>query len=482
MEGKYSFESIRILICTKENYSYKHCIRACGICGALGTSVGLFLISLACMYPDQYSWLMFIGYPLTLSAGFLNSNCIYSFNWLLPDSQNFISGMYGGTMALSDMLAIVAVWLHDSYELSISSFFFIMSVLCAISSVVYMFFVPDQEYVAQCAQEIMIGLQRSKYGDGTTDGELSQLQEIRTTDPSPSVDDSVFQKISKSFEVLCKMPTISMLVTAFSSAYCLSIMLPTQNMFYYYEAIWPGTMGTHIVINLVNMFAIIYGCGGFFSSILGGKLCDSIGIMNFTIIVALSSLITSICLLVETQWSQIAAQVVITFGSNLYSIVILRYCVLYAPQELFGTISGLIFLFVSILLGVGYVVVFFISDILEVYGVTFGEFQGPFVIVGVVSAALGLLLALYWIRNPPPVFSSIENEQSYCESDDKQIKVTERSYNYFSIQETAGGVDKARLFFSCCRPTAASGKRAAGETVRSVGKDSTSSNKKMSKV
>jgi len=405
------------------------------------------------MYPNQYSWLMFIGYPLTLSAGFLNSNCMYSFNWLLPDSQNFISGMNGGAMALSDMLAIVAVWLHDSFGLSISTFFCVLSVICASSSLVYLYFVPDQDFVQQCATEIMIGLQRSKYGSGASEGELLKLQETYAS--SLAIEESsVCEKISKSWEVLYKTPTISLLVTAFSSAYFLSIMLPTQSMFYYYEAIWPGMIGMHVVINLVNTFAIIYGCGGLFSSIFGGKLCDTIGIVNFTLTIAMCSLVTAICLLIETQWSQIAAQILITFGANLYSIVILRYCVLYAPQELFGTISGLIFLVVSILLGLGYVIVSFISDLLEVYGFTFGEFQGPFFIVGMVSSLLGLLLALYWVRNPPPVFSSTEKNNIYNENIDKRvasIEMADQSYAYLSMQEHVGGV---RLFSSCCGTTA----------------------------
>lgn len=407
--------------------------RACGIYGALGSSVGLFIIALSCLYPEEYSWLLFIGYPLTMSAGFLSSNCVYTFNWLLPDSQNFISGLNGGATALSDMLAIVAVWLHNSFGLPITTFFFGLSFICVLSALICMYFVPRQDFAMQCAMEVVIGRSDTENGglpSTQQDSYSSNFEEI-----------SSLEKISRSWNVFCMRPKIFILVLAFSSVYFLSIILPIQDMFYYYQAIWPGVIGFHTAISLVNMYAIIYGCGGFICAIVGGKLCDAIGVVNFTLVIALCSLTTVVCLLIETKTSQIVAQILLTFGSNLYGIVIIRYCVLYVPQDLFGTASGLMMFLVSIGLACGYILVYIVSQLLNTCGYTFEKFQGPFVLVGVFSAVLGFSLAYYWWKHPPPSFSSGER------SDDDECKqlVNLEIHHHSDIYLTNGNREGSQL-------------------------------------
>ena len=70
---------------------------------------------------------MFIGYPLANLGGGLNTSCIYVFIWLVPGSQNLISGIAGGANALSDAFALLAVWLSNEYGVFIGAFFLLLA-------------------------------------------------------------------------------------------------------------------------------------------------------------------------------------------------------------------------------------------------------------------------------------------------------------------------------------------------------------------
>ena len=102
-------------------------------------------------------------------------------------------------------------------------------------------------------------------------------------------------------------------------------------------------------------------------------LCDSIGVCRFTVAVAFCALSTSCIIVLRhpvfqvtrsttsmrgpkptpliptigfVSRLQIMAQIGLTLGFSLYSVVLMRYSTLYAPPDIFGTFTGLLFTYV----------------------------------------------------------------------------------------------------------------------------------------
>jgi predicted MFS family arabinose efflux permease len=72
-------------------------------------------------------------------------------------------------------------------------------------------------------------------------------------------------------------------------------------MYPYYLDVFGGKDATR----LVNIYAIIYGCGGFISALLGGYLCDRIGVIDFTLSLVGLSFFSTALVLVESFASQV---------------------------------------------------------------------------------------------------------------------------------------------------------------------------------
>lgn len=360
--------------------------RALGCGGAVTAAVGLVLMAVAARWPDKWDWLLFVGYPIAMLGGTINTFSLYSFIWLLPDHQNTVNGIAAGIPALSDMLALVAVWLHNAVGLPISAFFLGLAAASLAAAAVSLAVAPPQDYCMACAAAHMA----AQVG-GTAppvDGDSGAPESVRSV-------------IVRAWGTIKRRPTASSLVVAWSTVYCLAMMYPIQGMLFYYRALW-GTEST-TPQTLVNVFAVVFGAGGFVCAIGGGYLCDRVGLVNFTLAVSACALSTAVLLVVPTPAAQIAAQLDLTLGMGLYLIVILRYCILYSPPELFGSMSGLLFTIVSVFMGIGTVLIGAAAQA-AFPNSTVLQYQAPYVFLGVLSAVLGVALAAYWRRNPPPTY------------------------------------------------------------------------------
>jgi len=358
----------------------------CALYGALFTSVGLLLMAAACFYPAQMSWAMFFGYPLAQFAGQINTYGMFAFIWLLPSHQNLVASCAGGVQSLSDMLALVAV-ASASKGLFIGSFLAIVSALSILAGLTCYLVVPTKatmmEFAAvslgeEAAEAMALTSESQDKGGGGCGGELDGVK--------------------RSFQVMSMYRVANGILLVFSVAYCLSIIGPMQQMLFYYEALFGKSSPESK--ELVNVWAMLYGMGGFACAIGGGALCDRLGLNRFVLLVAFCSAFVAALLPVRDFGTQVAVQVALTLGLSLYTIVVNRFCMLYAPPDLFGTLGGVQFTIISVGLFVGMQI--------QSMGVptdgtaTALQFQVPWVSSGVFSFLLGLLLAWYWHRVPPP--------------------------------------------------------------------------------
>ena len=265
--------------------------RAAGVYGALLTMVGVFMMYLSVEFPSTLGWIFFLGYPVATGSGFINQNSLYSFMWLLPENANLINGIAMGAQALSDMLALIAVWLNDAYGIPISYSLLGLCILNVLAAIVLQFFVPTRRYYLD------LGRKLNRNGES----QVGELQ-VAAAQVSPIIEDSACTKIYKSIQEACKQPTLITLLMSFSSVYFLSTTIQVEYMLFYYEDLWPSPVPTNpstIVTFLVNTYAVVYGLGGFVSSVFGGALCDQMGIRYFTFCVGISALVSGVMLLVS---------------------------------------------------------------------------------------------------------------------------------------------------------------------------------------
>ena len=69
------------------------------------------------------------------------------------------------------------------------------------------------------------------------------------------------------------------LLIAFSIVYCMAMVYPNQQMFFYYKELFGSK---DAATQLVNIYAFMYGIAGFVCALGGGKLCDRLGLQKFT--------------------------------------------------------------------------------------------------------------------------------------------------------------------------------------------------------
>jgi len=360
--------------------------RNCALYGGLFTALGLLLMGLACFYPAQMSWAMFVGYPLAQFAGIINTYGVFVFIWLLPNHQNLVASCAGGVQSLSDMLALVAVAGSEG-GLFIGTFLLIIAFMSVVSGIICYIVVPSKEMMMEFAA-VSLGEEAAEAMHLTSGGK----------EQDGTCCSAEWDSVKRSVQVMKLYRSANGLLLAFSIAYTLSIIGPIQQMLFYYQAMFGK--GSAESIDLVNTWAFLYGLGGFACAIVGGALCDKLGLTNFVMLVAGCSASIAVLLPVHDFGTQVAVQVALTLGLSLYIIVVNRFAMLYAPPDLFGTFGGVQFTIISVGLFSGMPIM---SWGIPTDGTaTAVQYQGPWSAAGILSFLLGMSLAYYWHRTPPP--------------------------------------------------------------------------------
>jgi hypothetical protein len=225
-------------------------------------------MSVSCYFPASFSWLLFLGYPLAMLGGTINSFGIFAFMWLLPEHQNFTASMSSGAQALSDMLALVAVGLSACCQVFVGEFFLFLSVLSFLAGLAGYWLIPSQELVNALASAAL--------GDSG-----AALQDDQGAGPGQGWEGEM-KTVQSCWRLMKQHAGANVLLLLFSTMYIMAIMYPMQQMLFYYTALFPDKETPEL---LVNSFAFIYGIGGFVCALGGGRLCDALGIQKFTLAV-----------------------------------------------------------------------------------------------------------------------------------------------------------------------------------------------------
>eukprot|EP00928_Gymnodinium_smaydae_P066245 TRINITY_DN4928_c0_g1_i2.p1 TRINITY_DN4928_c0_g1~~TRINITY_DN4928_c0_g1_i2.p1 ORF type:complete len:471 (-),score=52.31 TRINITY_DN4928_c0_g1_i2:94-1506(-) len=359
--------------------------RFCGVTGALGAAVGLTLMATSCLQPRTCAWLIYPGYCLSMFFGTLGSYAFFCYIWLLPRHESFVVGATNGANALGDSFALLAVAAYNYYRVGIGKFYGVMAVGAFIAAPVSFKVIPEHDIITAL-------MQKASPAQSSSDA-FRSLREKDEEQDRGNIFTRAWVAIKRSCKFLGDDICLTSALIFFATSVCAALLIPTQQMLWYYKAMFKDEK---VADELVDMFAFVYGILGFISSALGGQVVDWIGLVKFTILTTVFCVAAIMLSLVHTYFGQVCAQVMIVFCFDSFGIVLGRYAMLYAPSELFGTLTGVLGIIVTLITGV---IDYYFDSMISKNSV--GSFQVPYMILATFTAISGSLLAMYWIYFPP---------------------------------------------------------------------------------
>jgi len=287
--------------------------------------------------------MLYYAYPIALLFGFGQNYGAYGYQWLLPESQNTVNSVIMATQALSDSLVLVCVWLHTNYGMALWTYFYGLSVFGVGTAILCNFIVPSQKQHFEYAGVVLAYMHSSEASSGAYGATIDANAKSTDAETGAAAGSPI-----KTSGWRCWDNVTSVCITArnypvehvlFVSGCCSLYMFtwyPTVQMYPFYFAMFGSSGATY----LVNSFAVIYGFFGALSVVFAGRLIDWLGMRKAILFNNVLVILIWATIMVETVPSQLACQVFITFSTSMFGLFAYRFCMIYAPPEIFGTYTG----------------------------------------------------------------------------------------------------------------------------------------------
>ena len=310
------------------------------------------------------NWMLYPTYSLTVTGGWFNSYSIFGFTWLFPAHQALIISMEGASLALSDSIALIAVTLHNEYDMRITTFFYIIAGCTIIAGIGGYFVAPsfseDRYHKNIVAAKDSIGRKSFAFTDipdsldaiDDAVGEIEEMDELKEAknDTTTSRTKLCFSKLRHTglllkdcWEAVKLNPVPCVLMQIYLCLVYMAVFYPMNTMYYYFT----NMLGTDSAIGLVNAYAMIYGIGGSFCAVAGGWLTDKLGLRNSMLVFIVLQLLSMVVQLTETFAAQVVWIITWTLMFNIFIVFYIKFAIHYAPAKCFATFQGAVSLFSS---------------------------------------------------------------------------------------------------------------------------------------
>jgi len=315
--------------------------RMVGAFGAFGVVISLIAMAIAIKIPSLNN-LLWVAYPAASAFGFANSMDAWAWLWLLPDDQSTVSSVAGSIQIFSDSFCLLAVLLNHYYGLELPVYFGLTAVLSAIAGVIALVVIPSRDELLKISHGVISYRASLDAASQADDAEMDTSENIleSTADESPVWD--AFSKAGSSVKntliLYTKVhPGIMSLYWGYSMLLFMFLVYPVFEMYPLYR----GLVGTAKAVDLVDIFGGIYACIGAGSLLVFGRIVDKFGMAPSIAFVNIPVIICAYLYSVPSIPAQVAAQVLLSFMSNVWYVFAPRFVTAYGPPELFGTVFGL---------------------------------------------------------------------------------------------------------------------------------------------
>lgn len=370
--------------------------RNIGAWGAFLTAAALVIMSLAIKIP---SWnnVLWIAYPAVNVFGGANSWDVYAWLWLLPEDQNTVAAFVGAIQCVSDSLCLLAVLLNNVYGIGLPSYFIMIAGASVFAGFLALFLVPPQSdmdriskavahYNATKDVNVTTVVPGTSYG-ATDHGNSNSDPTLKLESETPTSSDILsrtWSALKGTAVVFCRLhPGVSCLFVLYQIAQYMFSVYPMFIMYPFYTDL----VGTAKAIELVDIFGGTYACIGALSLVFFGKVVDYIGLVQAIFLLNVPTVLNAALYAVPQILAQVIAQVILSFIGNVWYVLIPRFCTIYAPPEIFGTMYG-------------------------VYGTLLGAFQIFLTRFG--TWASGLLMLYIFHGHPPSAAPYLATIDVWC--------------------------------------------------------------------
>jgi len=309
------------------------------------------------LYIESCNWLLFIFYPLALIFSYGGNYGAYGWQWLLPESQNTVNSVLTATQALSDGAVLIIVWLYNAYGVQLWTYFWFLALFGLCTALLNSLIVPSQKDHLSYAKAVLPFLiakasNRIDETSGVTNTLDGNYGSSGNVDSFRVVNDIAIEtsgwrwwdNVKGVRNTFLNIPSVHLFFCGGCCCLYTSVYIPVIQMYPLFSA----RFGVSNALALLKDFSLIYGIGGAVFAIFGGRFCDWLGIkwtMAFTLVL---SILGAIALAIPTVSSQLVWLGILTVQISMVNILVYRFCMLYAPVQLFGTYTGVVFVLMGV--------------------------------------------------------------------------------------------------------------------------------------
>jgi len=288
-----------------------------GIIGAIGVMLSCFLMFLSLWF-ESLENLMWLAFPLVTAFGFINSFTLLALIWHLEERQGVVSGFVNAAYQTSAVMIFVVIWLHSEGVtlpfafLSLSGFAFVAALLAALV-------VPTQEEFFDQQQRV--------FGFRSKPPQFRPFHQIR----------DVFN-VASSYKVEnAVVVLVSMFVYLFVVGYISTVQTFIEINFDHPKA-----------VQLSRLYTVVFTIAGAVSAPLSGLLFDAIGIVKFMFLLSLTTVAFILLTFIVQPWAVLTTFALATAYSGAWQTMLIKFCAIYGPPELLGSMYGIIFSFCGV--------------------------------------------------------------------------------------------------------------------------------------
>ena len=367
--------------------------------GGLVSVIGLCSMAISIENPE-YNWWLFWAYPLSVGGGGLASYSILGFVWLLPKNQTFVASLNGASLALSDSLALIGVYLVRKAVCSLSSFFYILAAMSAVSVVIIMLVAPS--FQENKIHFFLATNNPSTYGGNSDENEVTDDDSSSNGNFCDAVS-NVWKQLVKTKQVILLFPGAFILMQMNLSIFYFSAFYPTIVMYDYYNCIFDEKDA----VSLVNLFPVVFGILGGIAGVASGYVCDKIGLVKYMQGYILLAITCAVFQVIPTYRSQVIWVLLWTIFASAFLPIYMGFAQRYAPYDIFGSFSGVMSTFMPI------AQMAFGSPINQLMKRLYPYLDGcrrftiPFNVLNTLAILSTLSIIYWWWKFPPPKQGSI---------------------------------------------------------------------------
>jgi hypothetical protein len=307
---------------------------------AAGSAFGIVACLAGMAIGIQYqsmNWLLWICYPAATTLGYCNNMGGYAWLYLLPDSQNTVSSLTGAIQVLSDSFVLIAVLFDHEFGWPLPVYFYMCAFLSLIAGTVCLLLIPDHETSLRVAFVV-------------TNPESNAADKEKLPTSFWEVTERSFTSLrdcSVCFIWCCPGAAFLYVICYNCGSYMFGVY-PQFIMYPLYQAL----LGTAEATTLVDIFGGLYACFGCIALLSFGRFVDKIGFEGALAFLNIPIILNFVAYCIRNFYSQVIGQLLLSFQGNAWYVFVPRFCLSYAPPELYGSafgISGTILGFFQIL-------------------------------------------------------------------------------------------------------------------------------------